>query len=58
MFICLFTLTVLIYIIMHIAPSASDCGNDWYRNYMNIIERYKNTIMGHFAGHTHDDVSL
>lgn len=45
-----------VYLIMHIAPSANDCGNDWYRNYLNIVERYKNIIMGHFAGHTHDDI--
>jgi len=46
----------VVYIIKHIAPSRGDCGNDWWRNYLRIIDRYKNIILGDFAGHTHDDV--
>jgi len=46
----------VVYILKHIAPSVDDCGADWYRNYLKIIDRYKNIILGDFAGHTHDDV--
>jgi sphingomyelin phosphodiesterase len=45
-----------VYIIKHIAPSKDECGVEWWRNYLNIIDRYKNIIMGDFAGHTHDDI--
>eukprot|EP00026_Physarum_polycephalum_P006279 Phypoly_transcript_06321.p1 GENE.Phypoly_transcript_06321~~Phypoly_transcript_06321.p1 ORF type:complete len:568 (+),score=61.40 Phypoly_transcript_06321:78-1781(+) len=45
-----------VYLIKHIAPSEADCGADWWRNYLNIVDRYKNIIMGDFAGHTHDDI--
>lgn len=45
-----------VFLIKHIAPSQADCGTEWWRNYFNIIDRYKNIIMGDFAGHTHDDI--
>jgi len=45
----------IVYIIKHIAPSEGDCGTNWWRNYLNIVNRYKNIILGDFAGHTHDD---
>lgn len=53
----LFNFEIARYLIKHIAPSNDDCGANWWRNYLNIIDRYKNIIMGDFAGHTHDDVS-
>jgi len=46
----------IVYIIQHINPSLDDCSSEWFGNYFKIINRYKNNILGYFAGHTHDDI--
>lgn len=39
----------------HIPPGQSDCLSVWSRNFNDIVNRYENTIAGHFYGHTHFD---
>lgn len=42
-----------VHLIGHIPPG--ECTYVWSRNYRDILDRYKNTISGHFYGHTHKD---
>ncbi|XP_050298661.1 sphingomyelin phosphodiesterase-like isoform X2 [Anthonomus grandis grandis] len=42
-------------IIGHIAPGSSDCMKAWSSNFYDIINRYKDTIVGLFYGHSHAD---
>eukprot|EP00475_Leptophrys_vorax_P022677 TRINITY_DN30897_c0_g1_i1.p1 TRINITY_DN30897_c0_g1~~TRINITY_DN30897_c0_g1_i1.p1 ORF type:complete len:561 (-),score=125.20 TRINITY_DN30897_c0_g1_i1:1206-2888(-) len=42
-----------VYFIEHIALSDS-CGKYW-PSWHKVLERFENTILGNFAGHTHDD---
>ena len=41
------------FLIEHLAIS-SYCGRNW-ESWNKILDRFENTIIGHFAGHTHDD---
>ncbi|KAJ8974387.1 hypothetical protein NQ317_006166 [Molorchus minor] len=48
-----------VHILMHIPTGNSECLRTWSREYNRIIERFANTIVGHFNGHTHrDEVSV
>jgi len=42
-------------IIGHIPPGYNDCLQVWSRNYHRIINRFEDTIVGQFFGHTHQD---
>ena len=42
-------------IIGHIPPGYNDCLQVWSRNYYRIINRFEDTILGQFFGHTHQD---
>nr|API81380.1 venom toxin [Hemiscorpius lepturus] len=44
-----------VHIIGHIPPGASDCLQVWSQNYYKIINRYNDTIVAQFFGHTHMD---
>ncbi|CAG2116790.1 unnamed protein product, partial [Medioppia subpectinata] len=44
-----------VHIVGHIPPDNRECTQGWLYNYLNIIERYSNTIVGQFYGHTHYD---
>lgn len=39
----------------HIPPGESDNNAEYGNFYLNITRRFKDTIIGHFAGHTHLD---
>lgn len=45
----------LVHIISHIPPGNHDCIGAWGREYSRIIDRFENTIMAQFYGHTHND---
>ncbi|CAG0884083.1 unnamed protein product [Darwinula stevensoni] len=47
-----------VWILGHIPPGSTDCLPTWSRNYRRIINRYENTVVGQFFGHTHDDEYL
>lgn len=42
-------------IIGHIAPGSSDCMKTWSKNFYNIINRYEDTVVALFYGHSHAD---
>jgi len=44
-----------VHLIGHIPPGHVDCTAVWSRNFNNIINRYENTVMAQFYGHTHVD---
>eukprot|EP01111_Echinosteliopsis_oligospora_P011657 TRINITY_DN3898_c0_g1_i1.p1 TRINITY_DN3898_c0_g1~~TRINITY_DN3898_c0_g1_i1.p1 ORF type:complete len:568 (-),score=132.38 TRINITY_DN3898_c0_g1_i1:24-1727(-) len=43
------------YIIGHIPPGVSGCLSNWSESYYEIVNRYEDTIIAQFFGHTHDD---
>ncbi|KAJ8974388.1 hypothetical protein NQ317_006167 [Molorchus minor] len=47
-----------VHILMHVPTGSSECLRVWSREYNRIIERFANTIVGHFNGHTHRDEVL
>ena len=44
-----------VHILGHIPPGHVDCVRVWSRNFNKIINRYADTVMGQFFGHTHVD---
>ncbi|XP_022694615.1 sphingomyelin phosphodiesterase-like isoform X3 [Varroa jacobsoni] len=46
---------IKVHVMGHIPPGQSDCLSVWSRNFNDIVNRYENTIAGHFYGHTHFD---
>ena len=44
-----------VHIMSHIPPGNNDCLGGWGRNYARIIERFENTVVAQFFGHTHND---
>ncbi|KAG5893193.1 hypothetical protein JTB14_016469 [Gonioctena quinquepunctata] len=44
-----------VHLIGHIPPGSSDCMKTWSRNFYAIVERYQDTIMAQFYGHSHAD---
>ncbi|RWS11022.1 sphingomyelin phosphodiesterase-like protein, partial [Dinothrombium tinctorium] len=44
-----------VHIIGHIPPGTSDCLQVWSANYYRIINRFENTVVAQFFGHTHND---
>ncbi|RWS30121.1 Sphingomyelin phosphodiesterase-like protein [Leptotrombidium deliense] len=44
-----------VHIIGHIPPGVNDCLQVWSKNYYQIINRYENTVVAQFFGHTHHD---
>jgi sphingomyelin phosphodiesterase len=42
-----------VFLIEHLAISAF-CDKNW-KSWNEVLDRFENTIIGHFAGHTHDD---
>ncbi|RWS04267.1 sphingomyelin phosphodiesterase-like protein [Dinothrombium tinctorium] len=43
-----------VYILGHIAPGRK-CTPIWFHNYIRIIERFRDVVVGVFYGHTHRD---
>jgi len=44
-----------VHIIGHVPPGDNSCLRMWSANYYDIINRYENTVVGQFFGHTHSD---
>ena len=44
-----------VYILGHIPAGTTDCLMTWGSKYFDIINRYENTIIAQFMGHTHKD---
>lgn len=39
----------------HIPPGDNTCSSQWAERYQVLVDRYENTIIGQFYGHTHND---
>jgi len=44
-----------VHILGHVPPGHVDCVKIWSRNFYEIINRYSDTIVAQFYGHTHTD---
>jgi sphingomyelin phosphodiesterase len=44
-----------VHIIGHIPPDSRECTQAWLYNYLRIMERYEDTILAQYYGHTHRD---
>ncbi|XP_054152470.1 sphingomyelin phosphodiesterase-like [Oppia nitens] len=44
-----------VHIVGHIPTDNRECTQSWLYNYMAIVERFSDTIVGQFFGHTHYD---
>lgn len=44
-----------VHIIGHVPPDNRECTQAWLFNFINIIDRFKDTIIAQFYGHTHRD---
>ncbi|XP_059171990.1 sphingomyelin phosphodiesterase-like [Physella acuta] len=44
-----------VHILMHIPPGQTDCMKGWSYNFYTIVNRYENTIVNQFYGHSHQD---
>ncbi|CAL1543339.1 unnamed protein product [Lymnaea stagnalis] len=44
-----------VHMLLHIPPGEGDCLKAWSYNYFNIVNRYENTIVNQFYGHSHKD---
>lgn len=44
-----------VYIIGHIPPGDHNCLPTWGAQFYQIVDRYEDTILAQFYGHTHDD---
>lgn len=44
-----------VHIIGHIPPDNKECTQAWLFNYLRIIERFQDTILAQYFGHTHRD---
>ncbi|XP_059484531.1 sphingomyelin phosphodiesterase-like [Neocloeon triangulifer] len=43
-----------VHVLAHI-PSSSDCMPNWQKEYLRILDRFENTIVAMFHGHTHNE---
>eukprot|EP01132_Coremiostelium_polycephalum_P005700 gene5700-7094_t len=44
-----------VFIVGHIPPGTSDCIDIWSQRFYQVVNRYEDTILGTFYGHTHND---
>jgi sphingomyelin phosphodiesterase len=44
-----------VHIVSHVVPDKKECTQAWLYNYLAIVERFKDTIVAQFYGHTHAD---
>ncbi|KAG9509932.1 Sphingomyelin phosphodiesterase, partial [Fragariocoptes setiger] len=44
-----------VHIIGHIPPDNRECTQAWLFNFIRLVDRFKDTILGQFYGHTHRD---
>ncbi|RWS02046.1 sphingomyelin phosphodiesterase-like protein 2, partial [Dinothrombium tinctorium] len=44
-----------VHIIGHVPPDHRECTQPWLLNFIRIIQRFKDTILAQFYGHTHRD---
>lgn len=44
-----------VHIIGHVPPDNRECTQAWLFNFINIVDRFKDTIEAQFYGHTHRD---
>lgn len=44
-----------VHIIGHVPPDNRECTQAWLFNFVNIVDRFKETIVAQFYGHTHRD---
>ncbi|CAL1543340.1 unnamed protein product [Lymnaea stagnalis] len=44
-----------VHILMHIPPGDPNCLKYWSFNFYNIVNRYENTVVNQFYGHSHQD---
>jgi sphingomyelin phosphodiesterase len=44
-----------VHLLGHIPPDRRECTQAWVFNFINIVERFKDTIVGQFYGHSHAD---
>ena len=44
-----------VHILSHVPPGLADCLGAWGREYARIVNRFENTVVGQFYGHTHND---
>jgi sphingomyelin phosphodiesterase len=44
-----------VHIIGHIPPDHRECTQAWLFNYLRIIDRFQNTVLAQYYGHTHRD---
>ena len=44
-----------VHILSHVPVGKPECLGAWGREYTRIVERFENTIVAHFHGHTHYD---
>eukprot|EP00128_Syssomonas_multiformis_P013863 Colp12_sorted_trinity150504_noHs@9361 len=44
-----------VYLTGHIMPGMDDCLKSWSWNYYRIVDRFRDTIIAQFFGHSHDD---
>ncbi|KAI8782638.1 sphingomyelin phosphodiesterase [Biomphalaria glabrata] len=44
-----------VHMLLHIPPGEGTCLKAWSYNYFNIVNRYENTIVNQFYGHSHHD---
>lgn len=44
-----------VHLLGHIAPDSTECTRPWLRTFLNILDRFQDTITGQFYGHSHRD---
>lgn len=44
-----------VHIVSHVPPDNRECTQAWLFNFINIVDRFRDTIAGQFYGHTHRD---
>uniref|UniRef100_A0A0N4ZWZ1 Sphingomyelin phosphodiesterase n=1 Tax=Parastrongyloides trichosuri TaxID=131310 RepID=A0A0N4ZWZ1_PARTI len=44
-----------VHVVAHIPGGSSEALEGWAKNYYNLINRYENTVMAQFFGHTHSE---
>ncbi len=44
-----------VHIVGHVPPDNRECTQAWLYNFLAIVERFKDTIVAQFYGHTHAD---
>jgi len=44
-----------VHLIGHVPPDNRECTQSWLFNFINIVDRFRDTILAQFYGHTHRD---